>query len=98
MTEDGDRLAKPIPAIDTTNPAISESWFGPFGFYEYFRKVVLSNAREIERAKATAAESKTSESRLDDLAHTNSAYVSFLIEGLEGRRVREELVREKIGV
>lgn len=81
-----------LPAFDTTDPAQLEAWFGNFGHAEHFRKVVLANCREIERAKATAAEQKVSEARLDDLARTSSTYVQFLIDGLHGRTLRERNV------
>ncbi len=77
-----------VPGIDTTDPASLEAFFGGFGFFDYWRKVVLSNCREIERAEAASSSTKVSESRLDDLAHTHPNYLSFLTEGLEGRRIR----------
>lgn len=93
----GDRIGDKIPACDFANPADLESWYGNFGFCDAFRKVVLSNCTEIERAKATAASEKVSETRLADLARTNDAYVDFLITHLEGRRLREAMVREPAG-
>ena len=77
-----------IPLCDTTNPGDLESWYGPFGFVDHFRKVVLSSCKEIERAKNPTA----SESKLDTLAHVNDRYVDFLIECLNGRRKREQNV------
>jgi hypothetical protein len=35
---------------------------------------------------------KVTESRLDDLAHTNDIYVGFIVSHLQGRKKREENV------
>ena len=80
-----------LPMCDTSNPADLEAWFGNFGYADYFRKVVLASCKEIARAKATE---KLSEAKLDDLAHTSDNYVDFLIQCLEGRRLREQNVLE----
>ena len=77
---------------DVNDPASLEAWFGGFGHAEHFRKVVLATAREAERAKATAAETKVSEARLDDLARTSDLYVDYLIATLKGREAREQNV------
>jgi hypothetical protein len=91
-----DRLYDKLPLCDTENPADLEAFYGPGGFVEPLRKIVLSNCREIERAKAITENLKTTESRLDDLAHVNSAYVDFIIAHLEGRRLREENVLQSL--
>jgi hypothetical protein len=91
-----DRIGDKLPLCDTENPADLEAFYGPGGFVEPLRKIVLSNCREIERAKAIAENQKTTESRLDDLAHVNSAYVDFIIAHLEGRRLREENVIQSL--
>jgi hypothetical protein len=91
-----DRIGEKLPLCDTENPADLEAFYGPGGFVEPLRKIVLSNCREIERAKAIAENLKTTESRLDDLAHINSAYVDFIIAHLEGRRLREENVLQSL--
>jgi len=82
-----------IPICDTTDPGDLEAWYGPFGFVDHFRKVVLSSCREVERAKAG---DKISEAKLDTLAHVNDRYVDFLIESLNGRRLREKNVLASI--
>ena len=94
MTEPGDRIGDKLPACDTTNPAELESWFGPFGFWEHWRKVVLSNCQEIVRASAAVGGAKLTEARIDALAHTHGLYLDFLADGLRGRRMREQMVRE----
>lgn len=90
---DGDRVRDRLPECDTLNPAELEAFYGNFGYADHFRKVCLSNCREIERARATAREQKVSEARLDDLARTSDTYIDYLIVNLNGRRLREEEVR-----
>lgn len=82
-----------IPLCDVTDPADLEAWFGPFGYADHFRKVVLSNCAEIIRARTTE---KLTEARLSDLSHTDEFYVDFLIQCLNGRRLREQNVRDSI--
>lgn len=77
---------------DSNDPGSLEAWFGPFGHAEHFRKVVLASAREVERAKAVAAETKVTEARLDDLARVSDLYVTYLIDTLRGRELREQNV------
>ena len=89
MTTTADR----IPLCDTSNPADLEAWFGNFGYADHFRKVVLANCKEIIRAKATE---KVTEARIDDLARISDFYVDFLIQCLDGRRLREQNVRDSI--
>ena len=82
-----------IPVCDTSNPGDLETWFGPFGFFDHFRKVVLSSCKEVERVKANGT---ISESKLDTLAHINDRYVEFLIDCHCGRRLREQNVIDSI--
>lgn len=85
-----------IPSCNTSDPADLEAWFGNFGYAGDFRKVVLSNCAELVRAGAAAGDAKISESRVNDLAHTHAIYVDFLIHCLNGRRLREQNVRDSI--
>lgn len=95
---DGDKLDGKLPSCDLTNPAELEAWFGPFGNWDHWRKSVLANCREMIRAaNATGGNVKLTESRLDDLARTHDAYLSFLLEGLKGRTLREQNVRDSLG-
>ncbi len=80
------------PSCDITDPAQLEAWFGNFGHWEHWRKVVLASAYEIERAKNP----KASESRLKELARVNGNYISFLKDGLFGRIARERNVRSSL--
>lgn len=93
----GDRIGK-LPDCDRTDPAALEAFYGNFGFAESYRKVVLSNCREIVRASASLTKSKLSEARIDDLARTHSLYLDFLATHLEGRRLREKNAREEMGL
>ena len=93
MTETGDRLAvREMPEYDSADPADLEAWFGNFGYDERLRKVVLSNCKEIVRARYELAKEKISESRIDDLAHVHDNYLDFLVASLNGRRLREQNV------
>lgn len=86
----GDRLSdREIPAVDFQDPADLEAWFGNFGADERYRKVILCNCKEIVRARYELAKEKISESRIDDLAHLHDSYLDFLVNSLEGRRLRE---------
>ena len=62
------------------------------------RKIVLSNCREIERAKAVAAGTKRTEAQLDDMSRLHPNYVDFIMAGLQGRTIRERNARENIGL
>lgn len=96
MSESGDRLGDRLPSCDTEDPAQLEAWFGSFGFSDHWRKVVLSNCREVIRATFALKNEKVSEARLDDLSRTHNNYLDFLIENLEGRRLREKMAREEM--
>jgi hypothetical protein len=81
-----------VPDFDFNDPAQLEALYGNFGFSDHWRKCILANCREIERAKALNANEKITEARLDDLARLHPSYVDFLIEHLAGRALRERNV------
>lgn len=85
-----------IPACDHTNPAELEAWFGNFGYADHFRKVVLANCAEILRARAADEETKVSETRINDMAHTHVLYLDFLLQCLKGRTLREQNLRDSV--
>ena len=87
-----------MPLCDTENPAALEAWFGPGGYDEKLRKILLANCKEIVRARHTVAEAKISETRIDDLAHLHDSYLDFVIGNLNGRRLREEEVKRLAGM
>lgn len=96
MTEPGDRLSERMPLIDLTNPAEIEAFYGNFSFCDHWRKTVLSNCKEVVRARYELANAKISESRIEDLARTHDLYIEFLTEHLKGRTIREENVRQSL--
>lgn len=96
-TYTGDSIGDNLPACDLKNPADLEAWFGNFGHFDFYRKLVIANCREIVRATAAMGNQKLTEARIDDMAHVHPLYFDFLTKGLEGRRRREEMVREAIG-
>ena len=87
-----------FPTCDTSDPAQVEAWFGMFGFSDHWRKCVLASCREIIRASSTLGGQKLSEARIDDLARIHPNYITFLTENLEGRRIREEMMRDSMRV
>lgn len=84
------------PLPDELAPEILSALYGNFGFCEHWRKVTLASCREIERAKAATAETKVSESRLDDLARLHPNYLAFLTKHLEGRILFERMANETL--
>jgi hypothetical protein len=97
MTEPGDRIGDRMPAIDLTDPAQVEAFYGNFSFCDHWRKTVLANAKEVVRAKYELANAKITESRIEDLARTHDLYIEFLTEHLKGRTIREQNIRDMIG-
>lgn len=87
-----------MPVLDASDPASLEAWFGNFGYDERLRKVVLSNAKEIVRARYALANEKISESRTDDLSNLHDSYLDFLVNSLNGRRAREDNVLASLRV
>jgi hypothetical protein len=89
-----------IPAIDMDDPGMVEAWFAPgsYSHYEHYRKVVLAQCKELIRAKASVDGSKLSETRIDDLSRLHDNYLSYLRDSLEGRSIRETMVRQRMGV
>lgn len=81
----GDRVGDRVPEIDFDSMASLESWFGSFGFFDYYRKVVLENCKEIVRATFSMEGKKATEDRINAMAHTHGIYLDFLAEGLRGR-------------
>lgn len=97
-TEAGDRLTHhTIPDCDPSDPAQLEAWYGNFGWCEHYRKIVLANCREIVRA-TVGVETKLTVDRVDDLARTHPAYLTFLATHLDGRHLREVEVRKTMGL
>lgn len=85
-----------IPVCDTSDPASLEAWYGTFGWADHLRKIVLSNCAEMIRATAAIEDTKLSETRINDLAHTHELYLAFVLQSLAGRTLREQNVRDSI--
>jgi len=83
-----------LPECDLNNPADVEAWYGNYSFFDHYRKCVLADCKEIERAKAVLSGEKMTVDRLDDLARKSDIYLTFLAKHLAGRRAREVNVRE----
>lgn len=74
-----------IPELVSDDPAALAAFYSGYAFFEMWRKVLLSNCRETIRAQMTLAETKITESRLDDLGHLHPAYLAYLTTHLQGR-------------
>lgn len=87
------------PTWDASDPAQLYAWFGPFGLWESWRKVVLSSCTEVIRAQHALAGGKPpTEARLDDLSRLHGAYLEFLADGLIGRTLYErEIIKQGRG-
>lgn len=87
----------PFAEPESDAPEVLAAWHSGFAYAETYRKVTLAHCRELERAKAAAAETKVSEARLDDLALTNPLYLAYLARQLQGRVKYEAMIREGMG-
>lgn len=82
------------PTWNANDPAQLAAWFGNFGMWEHWRKVVLSSCVEVLRAKSVDGP-KLTEARLDDLSRIHPAYLEFLTDGLAGRTLYEAEVQKR---
>jgi hypothetical protein len=82
------------------DPGQVEAWFAPgsYSHYEHFRKVVLAGCRELVRARAAVDAEKLSEARIDDKARLTDNYMQYLTDSLEGRSIRETMIRQRMGI
>jgi len=78
-------MSSPIPERVGDDYATLAAWYSGFAFCEHYRKVVLAQCRESLRGQKAATSEKVTESRLDDLAHSHSAYLDYLAKHLRGR-------------
>jgi hypothetical protein len=81
-----------MPELDLSDPAQLEAFYGNFAFFDHYRKSILAQCWEIERAKAAAANEKITEARLENLARLNPIYLDFLATHFNGRHQREQNV------
>jgi hypothetical protein len=86
-----------LPGVDMDDPAQVEAWFAPgsYSHYEHFRKCVLSQCKELVRAKYL--DTRISEARIEDLARLHTNYIEYLSDSLYGRQMRETLIRQRMG-
>lgn len=64
-----------------TKVAPLRAMHGSFGTWEALRKIELSRAAMMARAKAVADGQKITEAAIDALAHTADGYVEFVTKG-----------------
>ncbi len=84
--------------IDLGDPGQLAAWYGPYGFFEPYRKVTIAHCREACRAHYAERGEKVTESRLDDLSHLHPGYLEFLATHLTGRVTYETMTREALGI
>ena len=89
--------AEPLPC-DQANPGHLAAWYGPYGFFEPYRRTTLAHCREACRGEYAAKGERITESRLDDLAHLHPGYLRFLAFHLTGRMAYETMARESLGL
>ena len=78
-----------LPVCNVSDPADLEAWYGNFGFFEHFRKIMLADCRQLVRAQALANGTKITADTADDLARLSDGYLEFITANLRGRRLRE---------
>lgn len=84
-----------IPEPDHNSLAHLHSWYGPFGMYQDYRKVVVSSCHQIVRAEAVRDGFSMTDKSADAAAHLHPAYIAFLERSLEGRIAYEAEVLKK---
>jgi hypothetical protein len=75
-----------LPDLESDDPALLAALYGAFGFADHYRKIVLSDVKELLRAALTGDSSKrVTEAQLDNLSHTHALYIDFITRALRGR-------------
>ncbi len=92
---DEQALGGNLPELNLSDPAQLEAWYGNFAFFDHYRKAILSQCYELERAKVPDGQ-KTTEARLENLARLNPIYLDFLSEHFKGREQRERNVWDSL--
>jgi len=84
-----------VPERESDDYNVLCAWYSGFAFAEIYRKVVLAQCREIERARASTIGVKTTEARLDDQSRLHPHYLDYLGRHLAGRTIYErEFLRQ----
>jgi hypothetical protein len=82
----GADMSVELPDLESDDPAVLAALYGAFGFADHYRKIVLSDVKELLRAALVGdGGKKVTEARLDDLSHTHTLYIDFLARALRGR-------------
>lgn len=87
-----------VPERESDQWEVLAAWYSGYSYAEHYRKVVLSQCKEIVRAQYAAASLKLTEDRADDLARTHPLYLDFLRRHLEGRILWEREYRAAGGL
>jgi hypothetical protein len=95
MTETDEALGGNLPGLDLSDPANLEAFYGNFAFFDHYRKSVLAQCYELERAKVPDG-AKVTEARLENLARLNPIYLDFLATHFQGRQARERNVFDSL--
>lgn len=85
-----------LPALDLTDPAQLEAFYGNYAFFDHYRKSILSQCHELLRAKYVDAGEKVTETRLENEARVHPLYLDFLAEHFNGRHQRERNILESL--
>lgn len=93
---DTEALGGNMPDLDLTDPANLEAFYGNYAMFDHYRKSVLAQCYELERAKATQSTEKTTEAKLENLARLNPIYLDFLATHFRGREQRERNVYDSL--
>lgn len=96
MSVEPEPLGGNLPQLDLTNPANLETLYGNYGFFDHYRKSVLSQCHEILRAQYSVKAEKVTETKLENEARIHPLYLDFLAVHFKGREKREQNVWESL--
>jgi hypothetical protein len=95
MPETDEALGGNLPALDLTDPANLEAFYGNFAFFDHYRKSILSQCYEMVRATVPTGE-KWTEAKIENYARQHPVYLDFLATHFRGREQRERNVWESL--
>jgi hypothetical protein len=85
-----------VPRIDFTDPAMLETMYGNYSFFDHYRTAVLAQCTELVRADFNLRGEKITEDRLKNIGRTHPIYLDFLGTHFRGRHEREKNVWESL--
>lgn len=85
-----------LPAVNLEDPAQLEAFYGNFAFFDHYRKSVLAECYEMERAKALESQTKITEAQLENRARLHPNYLDFLAVHFNGRHKREQNILDSL--